>query len=59
MPKAGEGARRDRRRAERRLATGYGWPAKRRTVVGLPPVAAAALVVLVGIMVAVALAWRP
>lgn len=59
MPKASESARRERRVAERRLATGYAWPAKRRRIGGLPPAAAAALIVLVGIMVAVALTWRP
>lgn len=31
MPKAGDRARRERRRAEARLSTSYGWPTRRRT----------------------------
>lgn len=59
MPKASEKARRERRRAEERLSTAYGWPTRRRReLLGLPWPAAVALIVIAGAIVVIGMGWH-
>ncbi len=53
--------REDRRRAEKRLETEYGWPAPRRRTLAdeVDSVALAVVLVVVVALVAVALGWNP